>query len=212
MKQIHLILLALCIFLCNDATANPLYIYSSSRGVIALNTNEIDSINYVPATEESPALQEFFTADKSYSIPVEEIDSVGFRTPANEMVPDVDRTSDLSDYVVSADMLTLYLDRKTPADVLPGIGQTIFVAADSVKMTLPFAGRVNSVNNVENAIAVECDPVELTEIFKTYYGVSGDEDTPDFGPARERRSPDHRVSGVFTPSPIYLREIQLMTN
>ena len=91
MKQIHLILLALCIFLCTDVTANPLYIYSSSRGVIALNTNEIDSINYIPATEESPALQEFFTADKSYSIPVEEIDSVGFRTPANEMVPDVDR-------------------------------------------------------------------------------------------------------------------------
>lgn len=204
MKQIHLILLALCIFLCTDATANPLYIYSSSRGVIALNTNEIDSINYIPATEESPALQEFFTADKSYSIPVEEIDSVGFRTPANEMVPDVDRTSDLSDYVVSTDMLTLYLDRKTPVDVLPGIGQTIFVAADSVKMTLPFAGRVNSVNNVENAIAVECDPVELTEIFKTYYGVSGDENTPDFGPDRERRSSDHRGSGVFTPSPISL--------
>lgn len=202
MKQIHLILLAICIFLCTDATANPLYIYSSSRGVIALNTNEIDSINYIPATEESPALQEFFTADKSYSIPVEEIDSVGFRTPANEMVPDVDRTSDLADYVVSADMLTLYLDRKTPVDVLPGIGQTIFVAADSVKMTLPFAGRVNSVNNVENAIAVECDPVELTEIFKTYYGVCGDEDIPYFGPAREHRSSDHRGSGVFNPGSI----------
>lgn len=202
MKYSNLIISALLGWLgMSAATAHPLYIYSSTNGVIALDTENIVSIDYVEATEETPAVQNFVTEDNVYSIPVDEIDYVGFETPENEFVSGVNQTATLSDYVVSANQLTLFVQKSTPSEIIPSIGQTIFVEADGEKLTIPFAGKVNALIEDAERLIIECDPVELTDIFETYYGVIGDGDTPAPQSTKALGRASHSGSGTFTPAP-----------
>ncbi len=171
MKYLRLIIWAAIVVVAQHALPRPLYIYSSVYGIISLDTDDVVSIDYVPADGDAPAMQRFMTENQVYSIPIEEIDYVGFETPENVHVPGTDRTAELSPYVVRAEQLTLYVDDDAPEDVVPIVNQTIFVEADGERLTLPFAGRVSSVAREADVIAVTCDPVELTDIFETYYGV-----------------------------------------
>lgn len=213
MKNTNTLLLILCMMLgVNAMSARNLFVYSQTNGIVSFDTSNLISIDYVEATDELPAMQNFVTSDETFSFPIDEIDYVGFETPETVFVGDTDRTSSLSDYVVKADELILYLDNSIPGILIPEIGKTIFIEADGVRLSIPFAGKVTEISETDNTITVTCDAVELSDIFETYYGVLSDEDyvneTEDVTdvymlPADAGESNDGLFS-TLTPAPLSL--------
>ena len=176
--KLYILSIALCLFFMPKAQANhAFYVYQNTGAIDAFFTYEVDSIRYSNLDLDSvwhatSQVQEIWTKDSTYRIPLENIDSVSFITPETVYKDDVINISDnLMDYLIRCDSMTLFYRDDTPAKILPAVGAKLVFAEMNDIFPAGFAGEVIGVTFVNNEYAVECTDVSLTEVFETYYSV-----------------------------------------
>ena len=85
--KLYILSIALCLFFLPKAQANhAFYVYQNTGAIDAFFTYEVDSIRYSNLDLDSvwhatSQVQEIWTKDSTYRVPLENIDSVSFITP-----------------------------------------------------------------------------------------------------------------------------------
>lgn len=154
------------------------YIYRNDGQFNAFFNDEVDSIIYSKIALDSTlcddyVVQEVYTADSLYRIPLAAIDSVGFVTPETVYKSGVtDIAENLWQYVITATDSTLLLQSSIPSKLIPQKGDKLVYTEMTETFPAGFAGEVSSVTTNADGIFVSCVAVDLEEIFDTYYGVT----------------------------------------
>ena len=159
-----------------QAVQDALYVYRNDGFFNGFFYADIDHIEYSKVDtfgveQDQYVVQEVYTRDSLIRIPISAIDSVAFVTPETKYKSDVKFTTgnEIWNYVISSDSIrTLALDPKTPASLIPQVGDKM-VTVDSYPL-LPggFYGKVLAVSDVGVAIIVNCEIPELTELFERH--------------------------------------------
>lgn len=178
-KKIYILVIAICsLFVHNIHAEHTFYVYQNTGVIDAFFTYEVDSIVYSnldldSVWHETSQVQEIWTIDSVYRIPLEIIDSVSFITPETEYKEGVINMSDnLMDYLIRCDSMTLFFRGNTSVDILPEIGDKIVTTEMNDILPSGFVGEVLSVTLDNNEYVVVCTEVALTDVFETYYSVS----------------------------------------
>ena len=136
-----------------------------------LNVN-IDKITYsrvdtLGVEHKNVVLQEVWTPDSVYRIPISAIDSLGFKAPETKMR---DGIFYIRDYHVrqtlSVDSLTIYFSTAIHRDSLPNVGQAVVCMTYQAPYEDGFAGRVQKINDLGDRIEVVCRNVLPFEVFE----------------------------------------------
>ena len=149
-----------------------LYVYRNDGAFNAFYYSEIDSmlcsvIDTVGVEHENYVVQEIYTVDSLYRIPLTAIDSISFITPKIEYRSNVKAINDSwINYVVSVDELTLILSKDIPSDLIPNIGQVLVAETKMSPFENGFAGRVSGIDLSGDNIVINCDKVTLKDIYK----------------------------------------------
>ncbi len=160
--------------------AQVLYVYRSDSVIDAFFTSEIDSIRYSQydmdsVWHDSCQVQEIWTADSIYRVPLAVVDSISFYTPPTVYQQGVEPISaDLMDYVIWSDVdsLRLLLSTATPSAILPQVGSKIVTTEMNDKFPIGFMGQVEQVLPTDSGYVVNCSLLSLTDVFETYYNYS----------------------------------------
>lgn len=149
---------------------DALYIYRNDGSFNAFFYNEIDSIVYSKLDVDSIlqsnyVVQEVWTADSTYRIPLIAIDSVGFVKPETIYANDVVKLDDLKDYVIKVDSLTIFFSQSIPSNLIPKKGSVLLIEKRESPFYDGFAGRVREITNGEY-LQVNCDSVLMTDIYQ----------------------------------------------
>lgn len=183
------------------------YIYRNDGGINTFITTEIDSMTYSRLDLDSVAHDEYvvhevYTPDSIYRIPIELIDSVGFVTPETVYQPGVKvLEGEMRNYIVSRNNLTLVFLSSTPSNLLPRVGDKLVTTEIDDVITNAFVGKVSTVNTTSTGIEILCDPVDLTEVFETYYGIIRKTDEPASARRRSLSDGYFGTNGTRTLSP-----------
>ncbi|MDE6255017.1 MAG: hypothetical protein K2M39_02385 [Muribaculaceae bacterium] len=185
MKKLYFIInFILILFVALPVLGKSMFVYRNDGVIDILETGKIDSIRYsrfdinmIP--NEKVVVQEIFTKDSLYRIPLNVMDSIGFHIPKTVYKPDVIVISDgLRPYIQNIDELSIYLHPSTPAYLLPKPGDKLVMMTPDEDITRPFLGKVVSINHGFEEVEVICDPVALTDIYEIYYYVQSSDDEP----------------------------------
>lgn len=162
------------IFAQNDV----MYVYRNDGVINAFMKADIDSIRHSNLDLDGMphsvnVVQEVWTADSTYRIPLALIDSVGFVTPGTLYQEGAYPIStDMLDYIVGSDSLTLYFSSSTPSHLLPSVGDKLVF--DRVTETLPhgFLGEVGELSTEPARIVVRCNALGFNDVYARYYSFS----------------------------------------
>lgn len=161
----------------NDA----MYIYRNDGVVNAFLKSDIDSIRYSEIdldslTHSEYVVQEVWTADSVYRIPLTAVDSIGFVTPETVYQPGtVNMTAEMRNYVVASDSLQLVFASNIPQRLIPKVGDKLVNTEASGGLTSGFIGKVKEVRNTADEYAVYCDAIDIADVFECYYGMTRNE-------------------------------------
>ena len=164
-----------------------LFHYGGDGYFQAFMNSEVDSITYsnigLDGIEyDNIVVQEVWTADSLFRIPIENIDSIAFHAPqpkyAEATFPIMD---DHLPYIVAVDELSITFANNTPADMLPTVGQVLVADTWDGIMDDGFAGRAIQRRQTSAGIEFVCEEVSLSDIFEslvlvTKYTTSDDAD------------------------------------
>ena len=123
-----MVFVALTGFAQQPQTGDMIYVYQKNGSILPFMRSEISEFCYSfededSVTHEEPVMQCIVMEDSIIRIPIENIDSVSFVTPATVYQPDVVRIElGLMDYVERSDSLTIHFAANTPATLLPKVG------------------------------------------------------------------------------------------
>lgn len=162
------------VFAQNDV----MFVYRNDGGINAFLKAEIDSIRYSHTDLDSVEhreiiMQEVWTADSTYRIPLSSIDSVSFVPPPTIFKSDVIKIDDqLLDYVISCDSLTLKLKTSIPIDILPQSGEKLVLLDREEVLPDGFSGKVIEVNHLNDGIYIVCEQVYLEDLFDSFCSVT----------------------------------------
>lgn len=162
------------------AAQKTFYVYRNDGIINAFLSEDVDSITYSrldldSILHETPVVQEVYTPDSIYRIPIEVIDSVGFITPETVYQPGtVNITAEMREYIVDSDSLLLTFASYTPASLLPHVGDKLVNTKASGGLQTGFIGKVRKIENTEKGYNVYCDAIGLTDVFECYYGMFRD--------------------------------------
>lgn len=183
------------------------YIYRNDGIINTFFSAEVDSMTYSKIDldsllHETPVVQEVYTPDSIYRIPIELIDSIGFVTPETVYQRGVKVIEgEMRGYVISASQLSLFFDISTPNRVLPKIGDKLVTTEVDDIIRSAFVGEVEEIKSTPSAIEVICKPVDLTDIFECYYGVIKKENQPSYAKTRGISDGYYSTNGTRTLSP-----------
>lgn len=185
MKRLYLIMVmafaAITGFAQQPQTGDVIYVYQKNGETLSFLREEIHQMAYIyedtlGVTHEEVTSQAIILDDIAYIIPLADIDSISFVTPATVYQPGVIRIEEgLMDYVERIDSLTIYFAANTPSNLLPKVGDKLVSLEMNDKFDAGFAGRVASISGT----TVVCDAVELGEVFETYYETTVMEGRPE---------------------------------
>ena len=185
LMNIFLSVLVLFIWVLPSSAQQVFYIYRNDGVIHTFFTENIDSMTCSTIDVDSImhsdfVVQEIYTSDSVYRIPMEIIDSVSFVTPETKYKSGVKvLKGELNEYIVSRDSLTLLFRTDTPVGLLPVVGdKLVSTVADDV-LGGAFLGQVERVIPQEKGIEVICVPVDLMEVFDYYYGIMQKEKEPE---------------------------------
>ena len=175
-----------------------LYNYRNDGDFNAWLNIDIDSITYscidtLGVEHDDVVVQEVWTPDSLYRIPLEAIDSIGFRTPEPVYKDNIFHIRKYHmPFILEAEGLSLTISRTIDKDSIPVVGQIII--SDVFEEPLPrgFSGRVLSVESTSGAYKFTCEAIALTDIFERLVMVGRSESfTPEeIQQARKRSSLD----------------------
>ena len=179
MRQIRYIslLLALLSFLdimpvtAQQQSQYALYNYRNDGDFNAWLNIDIDSITYSNVglngiEYNCPVVQEVWTPDSCYRIPLEVIDSISFNAPKPEFKDGIFHiTEDHLPYAIGVDDLTATFNADIPSSMLPQVGQVVISDVYDEPFEEGFAGRVLNVVRADGETRIECEDVNITDIF-----------------------------------------------
>ncbi len=179
MKKLYfLILMAVtAITATAQSVGEAFYIYRNDGGFNAFFRDEVDSIAYSHYDLDSLYYDEnvtqlVYTQDSLYRIPLAAVDSVAFVTPETEYKEDVVQLSgNLFDYLISAENLILTFSSSVPHSLMPKVGDKLVTMELTDKLPCGFAGKVRSIENIGDNIAVYCDSLAFEDAVSRFYGV-----------------------------------------
>lgn len=175
----------------------PFYVYRNDGVINAFITTEVDSIVYSFIGTDSiiydePVVQEIYTLDSIFRIPLSLIDSIGFTTPTTKYKAGVIvLDGDIRKYIYAQDSLILYFSNYTPYDLIPDVGNQLVTTKIDEVIKHAFIGQVSHVNYLAEGIEIVCVPTSLSDVFECYYGFINESNTT---PKRNRSITD----GVFS--------------
>ena len=177
--------------MAKPATAQDVfYVYRNDHCINTFFTEDIDSIVYSNFDTDSVwhndvVTQVIYESDTLYRIPLEVIDSVGFRTPQTEYQPGtVVLEGEIRKYILSRDSLTLVFDLMTPTELLPKTGDHLVSTIGDEVMPSAFIGKVKTISRKDSGIVVDCSVCSLDDVFVRYYGVSRGEQAIEASPRK----------------------------
>ena len=188
MKKIVSTIVCIISVICYALPVNAqqaFYIYRNDGVINTFITTEIDSMTYScvgvdSVVHDEYVVNEVYTSDSIYRIPIAVIDSIGFITPKTIYQPDVIvLDGDIRNYIISRDDFTLRFLSTTPKSLLPQKGDKLVTTEIDNVITNAFVGKVTEVISLEDGIKIICEPVNLTDIFECYYGIIKKMDEPD---------------------------------
>ena len=196
-----------------------LYNYRNDGDFNAWLNIDVDSITYsnigLDSVEyDNIVTQEVWTPDSCYRIPIEAIDSIGFRAPETQYKEGVFFLNEEHEpYVRSIDDLKITFDSATPAHLLPSVGQVICTETSYGIFEDGFAGRATSVSNTDDGLEFTCEEVSLSDIFDQFIYVSKCSSTEGGDPQQysakssRKRIFDYAI-GIDEVIPIDLKEVE----
>lgn len=169
---------------CRLTAQNAIYVYRNDGQFNAFYREDIDSITYSQLDTDSVlhdtyVTQEIHTSDSIYRIPVNAIDSIGFRQPETIYEKDVVKlTGELLEYLDSVQNLTLYFSPHMPYRLLPQKGDKLATTESTDLLPLGFLGIVSEIIENGKNYTVNCDSLNIDQAvskFFTIYSVSNEE-------------------------------------
>lgn len=157
----------------NDA----MFVYRNDGAINAFLKADVDSmrcshIGLDSIERKDYVVQEIWTVDSVYRIPLEVIDSVSFVTPPTIYKEGVvDLKDRLLDYVIGVDGQTLKLKVDVPTALIPAVGDKLVLVEGCESLPHGFSGVVSSVQNTDGAINVFCEQVYLEDLFDSFCSV-----------------------------------------
>ena len=161
-----------------QAQTDAMYIYRNDGVINAFLKTEIDSIRHSPLDLDSlmhaeNVVQEVWTVDSVYRIPLAAIDSISFVTPPTVYKKDVTQLEyNLLDYIIGADGLVLKLKPDTPTMIVPLKGHKLVLLEGCEALPYGFSGIVADVQYGSSSIDVVCEQAYLEDLFDSFCSVS----------------------------------------
>ena len=157
-----------------DADERPQYALFTYRNDGAMNAFlniDVDSITYSNTDLDGLAhpnavVQQVWTPDSLYRIPLAAIDSIGFKAPSTEYKPDVIIIDERHmPYIIAADDLSITFKSNVPTDMVPAIGQIMYSDLEEDPFYMGFAGRVVGIEHKTGEVKYICAPVSPDEVY-----------------------------------------------
>lgn len=178
MKRLLTSILLFAAFLCGAHAQNDaLFVYRNDGAIHGFLRADIDSmvcsqIDLDSLMHTDYVVQEIWTADSVYRIPLAVIDSISFVKPPTIYKEGVTRMEEsLLPYVVGADGLTLKLKSDTPSYLLPQTGDLLVLLEGCEVLPYGFAGRVETVSSLGDCVEVVCGQTYIEDVFDSYCSV-----------------------------------------
>lgn len=182
-KRLYIIIIMALVVLTGFAQDQPqtgdvIYVYQKDGNILPFLRSEIIEFYYGfedenGVTQDEPVMQWIVLEDSICKIPLANIDSVSFVTPATVYQPGVIRIEQgLMEYVLSSDSLTFTVDKSVPGNLLPKTGDKLVTTDMNEKFPMGFVGEVSVVSDAGSIYTIVCDAVNLEDIFDTYYHVT----------------------------------------
>ena len=173
---LSLLLLVVSVFNLTPANAQQnqyaIYNYRNDGDFNAWLNIDVDSITYscidtFGVEHDEVVVQEVWTPDSVYRIPINAIDSIGFHAPKPVMREGLFYLREYhASHTVQIDSLTLYFDTSIRNDSLPAIGQVVLNGTNISPYEEGFAGRVIKIERLSNSIKVECEMIAVGDVYK----------------------------------------------
>lgn len=149
--------------------SNAIYVYRNDGAFNAFYLSEVDSITYSSFNTENiestdAIVQEIWTADSIYRIPINVIDSISFVKPETIYKPNVIRLDDTYiQHIISIDSLSITFDRNLPQQLKPQKNDILLYEGFNELFPDGFVGRVKSISD---DFVIKCDSVEFEDIYE----------------------------------------------
>ena len=202
-----------------DSTSRYAMLYYGKDGLMNAFLNiDVDSITYTNADlsgrlHPNVVVQQVWTPDTLYSIPLNDLDSIGFQAPETKFKDDVFHIQEPHlPYLLGVDELSIFFSNTIPGTMLPQIGQVVISDIYEGLLVNGFAGRVEQINNDNGRIEIKCSQVAITDIFSKLFligkGVS-DQTGSDNAPRRSSSDPwvsyeDQGIHSIDLPDELKL--------
>ena len=208
MKRLLTSILLFAAFLCGAQAQNDaLFVYRNDGAIHGFLRADIDSmvcsqIDLDSLLHADYVVQEIWTADSVYRIPLAAIDSISFVTPPTIYKEGVTKIEEsLLPYVVGADSLTLKLKSETPSYLLPQTGDLLVLLEGCEVLPYGFAGKVETVNTLGDCVEVVCEQTYIEDVFDSYCSVQTMAGyAEESGNASSQRSPSDPNRVTFNPN------------
>ncbi len=160
-----------------QSVTESLYVYRNDGKINAFYPNEIDSMTYsnrdLNGVEHNDmVVQEIWTADSVYRIPLSVIDSISVNTPEVIYAPKVKKLDpDYLPYLKKVDELTLSFSNDLPYALRINNGDILLYEKFDDRFEFGFAGKVESVSSEGDLLVAACEPASLSEIYDQFIAV-----------------------------------------
>lgn len=203
LRKIAVFLAILCCLISSAKEYEKnIYIYRNDGKFSAFLSSEVDSLRYSRIDldgieHENNVIQEIWTPDSVYRIPLSVIDSISVVIPEIKYAPKVKHLNpDYTPYIKHVDDYNIDFALDMPYNLRINTGDILFY--DKFDDIFPdgFAGRVISVTN-NNLLNVRCEPVDLGDIYEQYIAVGAvgiDPESPKFVSSKLKAEVDGNVS------------------
>lgn len=179
MKHKHILLFSLLLLIsglhimAQSNSASDIYVYRNDGKFNAFFADEVDSLAYsnkdLNGIEHPKAVvQEIWTADSVYRIPLSVIDSISATRPETRYKPSVKKLSpDYLPYIESVDSLTISFSKDLPFKLRINKGDILLYEGFEAPFEHGFIGRIKSMQTGTSIVAT-CETVELTDVYYQY--------------------------------------------
>lgn len=154
------------------------FVYRNDSGLNVFFYNNVDSITCSKFDTDSIlhddyVTQDVWTRDSVFRIPLAAIDSVAFKPLPTIYKEDVKVIKDdLLSYVIKVDSLRIDFSTNLPESMRPVQGDKIVADAMNKNFPYGFCGKVKKVTDYIDKITVECDSVNISDVYKQYFYTS----------------------------------------
>ena len=149
-----------------------LFTYRNDGDFNAFLNIDVDSITYSNTDLNGVAhgnavVQQVWTPDSLYRIPLAVIDSVCFKAPPTEYKPNVVIIDERHmPYIIDASDSTITFNSSVPTDMVPTMGQIMYSDLTDDPFYMGFAGRVIGIERKNSQVTYFCDPVAPNEVYE----------------------------------------------